>query len=338
MHYASAESKESFYHLEAPEQFKRMLEHAVFAASGHNTQPWLFRLGTDYLDLIADRSRGLPIVDPFDRELTISCGAALDHLVTAGRYYGKELTIQVSPDATDTDLLARCRMANDMSPSSSDKALFESIPNRRTTRSKFESRELPINVRKQCIEMAAQHGIELVLITDSKRRREIADLVAEGDRIQFADPRFRRELASWVHSRRGPGQDGMSGTGFGMPDVLSPIGAFVIRTFDLGDSIAAGDQVKIVEGSPMLAVLSSTSDTLPDWLATGQALSSVLLTLTAAGATASYLNPPVEINQLRPRLGELVKCEGHPQLLMRFGYGPSTSPTVRRTVDDVLVA
>ena len=337
MVYATAESKDSFRHLEAPEQFKRMLEHAVFASSGHNTQPWLFRLGTDSLDLIADRSRGLPIVDPYDRELTISCGAVLDHLITAGRYYGKEVTIQVSPEATDTDLLARCRIANDISPSSSDKVLFDSIPKRRTTRTKYENRKLPVDVREQCLEAAERHGIELELITDSDRRGEIAELVAEGDRIQFADPRFRRELASWVHSRRGSGHDGLSSTGFGMPDVLSPIGAFVIKTFDLGDSIAAGDQEKIVEGSPMLAVFASSSDTFPDWLAAGQALSSVLLTLTAAGATASYLNPPVEVEELRPRLQELSQCKGTPQLLMRFGYGPSVAPTVRRDVDVVLI-
>lgn len=134
------------------------------------------------------------------------------------------------------------------------------------------------------------------------------------------------------------GRDGMSGTGFGMPDILSPIGALVIRTFDLGNGVAAGDQEKIVEGSPTLAVFSSPSDTLPHWLATGQSLSRVLLSLTDAGATASYLNPPVELEELRPRLRELVKCKGTPQLLMRFGYGPSAAPTVRREVDDVLIS
>ncbi len=92
-----------------------------------------------------------------------------------------------------------------------------------------------------------------------------------------------------------------------------------------------------VFGLSALAVFASTSDTFPDWLATGQALSSVLLTLTAAGATASYLNPPVELEELRPRLQELVQCKGTPQLLMRFGYGPSVAPTVRRDVDEVLI-
>ncbi len=333
----TSELRESFRNSETVQyQFRRMLDHAVFAPSGHNTQPWLFRLDSDHLDLIADRTRGLPVVDPYDRELTISCGAALDHLITAGRHYGKTISIAVTPESSDPDLLARCWIAEDMTPSISDNALFESIPYRRTTRSKFENKELPEGVSDNCIQLAGELGIELTLITDSARRSEIADLVAEGDRIQFADPRFRRELASWVHSRRGSSHDGMSGTGFGMPDILSPIGALVIRTFDLGNGIAADDQEKIVEGSPTLAVFSSPSDTLPDWLATGQALSKVLLSLADAGATASYLNPPIELEELRPRLRELAQCKGTPQLLMRFGYGPSSAPTIRRSVDEVI--
>ncbi len=336
---ATSESRESFRHSEAAQdQLRRMLDHAVFAPSGHNTQPWLFRLGADHLDLIADRTRGLPVVDPFDRELTISCGAALDHLVTAGRHYGKKVTVEVSPDSNDADLLARCRIADAVTPNASDNALFESIPYRRTTRTKFENRELPEDVIERCIELAEQLGVELTLITDSAKRSEIADLVAEGDRIQFADPRFRRELASWVHSRRRSSHDGMSGTGFGIPDILSPIGALLIRIFDLGNGVAASDKEKIAEGSPTLAVFSSPSDNLAHWLVTGQALSKVLLTLTDAGATASYLNPPVELEELRSRLKELVQCEGTPQLLMRFGYGPPAAPTVRREVDDVLIS
>ena len=333
------EPKEPFRNVEAAQDlFRRVVSHAVFAPSGHNTQPWIFRLVADHLDLVADRTRGLPVADPYDRELTTSCGAALDHLVMAGRHYGKKITVEVNPDSTDLDLLARCRITDEATPSASDNALFESIPHRRTTRTKFDIRELPRDISERCVQLAEQIGVELTLITNTNNRGKISDFVAEGDRIQFADPRFRRELASWIHSRRGSSHDGMSGQGFGMPDILSLVGALVIRTFDLDNGVAAGDREKIVEGSPTWAVFSTSSDALPGWLATGQALSTVLLTLTDAGASASYLNPPVELEELRPRLQELAQCKGTPQLPMRFGYEPSTAPTIRRGVDEVLIS
>ena len=59
------------------DQVHFLIETAVRAPSVHNTQPWRFHVGPAGLELHADRSRQLPAVDPFGRELLISCGAAL---------------------------------------------------------------------------------------------------------------------------------------------------------------------------------------------------------------------------------------------------------------------
>jgi Nitroreductase family len=55
----------------------RLVATAARAPSVHNTQPWRFRAGRDTIDLLADRSRKLPRIDPAGREMLISCGAAL---------------------------------------------------------------------------------------------------------------------------------------------------------------------------------------------------------------------------------------------------------------------
>lgn len=318
------------------EFLRYIVNYAVLAPSGHNTQPWLFRIKDTELQLLADRTRALPVVDPHDRALTISCGAALDHLSVAARRFGREPLVDELPSA-DPDHLATVRPGNVVTPSPEDIALLEAIPKRRTTRTLFDARDLPTTLLKDCCALAEQHGAELTIIQEKARRSEIADLVAKGDRTQFSDPRFRRELAAWVHSRRSATKDGMSGESFGMPDLLSPVGALVIRTFDLGNGIAAGDRKKIVEGSPVLAVFSTEGDDTADWIATGRALSKVLLKLTASGATASFLNQPIEVDALRPQLGESIGTAGIPQLLLRFGFGEAVPATVRRPVEDVLI-
>lgn len=62
------------------DRLRYLLNHAVLAPSDHNTQPWQFRLIKDCVEIFADRARALPIADPEDRELIISCGGALYHL------------------------------------------------------------------------------------------------------------------------------------------------------------------------------------------------------------------------------------------------------------------
>ncbi len=321
----------------AGEQLRFLLGYAILAPSSHNSQPWLFRLREDGVELYADRRRALPVVDPRDRELTMSCGAALDHLAVAARYFGRAPVIDLLPDGTEADLLSRFRLGDAVTPDEEDRALFEAIPQRRTTRHAFERRPLPQPLQARCRELAQAQGADLTLAADHATKSEIADLVAEGDRTQFADPGFRRELASWVHSRRSESRDGMSGEAFGMPDVLSPVGALVIRTFDLGNGVAAGDAEKIMAGSPLLAVLSTPEDGVADWLRAGRALSRVLLRLAADGATAAYLNQPLETPRLRPLLQDVMGTDHVPQLLLRLGYGPKTKASVRRPLREVLV-
>ena len=177
--------------------------------------------------------------------------------------------------------------------------------------------------------------MRLTLVADEERRRALADLIAEGDRAQFADPAFRAELARWIHRRRTG--DGLSATGFGMPDLLAPVGAFVIRTFDLGGGAAAKDR-DIALRTPLFGVLSTAADAPPEWLACGQALARVLLAATAAGTTAAFVNQPVEVPALRPRLARVVGIAPElPQLLLRFGFGPEVPPSARRPVAAVLV-
>jgi len=320
----------------AAERLRFLVKYAVLAPSSHNTQPWLFKVGEQDLELVADRTRALPVVDPNDRALTISCGAALEHLVIAARHFGCELAVEELP-SSDPHHLATIRLVGAVTSDAVDHELFAAMPHRRTTRTKYEDRLLPEELRHACCNVATERGTELALVLDEGKRAEIADLVAEGDRIQFADPRFRRELAAWVHSRRSATQDGMSGESFGMPDVLSSVGALVIRTFDMGKGIAAGDREKIVNGSPILAVFATRDDGPKDWLTTGRVLARVLLRLTASGATAAFLNQPIEVESLRPRLKELLSTVFTPQLLMRFGYGSSAHQTVRRPLDDVFM-
>jgi hypothetical protein len=321
----------------AEERMRFLLGYAILAPSGHNTQPWLFRVRPNGVDLVADRTRCLPVVDPFDRALVISCGASLGHLRTAMRYFGHDPVMALLPEANDADLLARVDFGSGYTPSPIEVARFEAITRRRTTRKPYADEPLPAGFGAQLLAAAATEGCELAIISDARRKRDIAALVAEGDRAQFGNPAFRRELAAWVHSRRAATRDGMSGAAFGMPDALSAVGGLVIRTFDMGDRQGATDEA-VATGSPAMLLLATPADEPQDWLRAGMALSAILLEATAAGWTSAYLNQPIETDALRPRLRAAAGTSGHPQVLLRVGRAEPVDPAVRRPVGEVLIA
>ncbi|OIQ26987.1 MAG: hypothetical protein BM562_15810 [Alphaproteobacteria bacterium MedPE-SWcel] len=311
---------------------------AILAPSGHNTQPWLFASGPNWLDVIADRTRALAVVDPDDRELTISCGAAVGTFETAARRLSLQTSVARCPDPGFPDHLAQITVEDGPPPDELEVTMFDAIARRRTDRSAYFLEELPDGLKCDCRKIADPLGVNVEFFSDGSGLKTIADLVAEGDRIQFEDPDFRHELASWVHSSRRGSRDGMSGASFGLPDILAPAARFVIRTFDLGENIAAADAKKILAGSPTLALLSSTSDTVEDWLDTGRALARMLLLLTARGFTASYLNQPIEIATLRSELRQAAGATTQPQILLRIGRSERPPPpTMRRALSDVMI-
>lgn len=318
----------------AQERWRFLAGYAILAPSGHNTQPWRLRIRGDRLEILADRTRRLPVVDPHDRALVISCGAAIACVEAALRALGHASEVALLPDPDEPDLLASIGFGDAHTPTPDEEARARAIVARRTTRLRFPEEPLPEGLTERLNALAQRRDVALALVVAPEAKARIGALVAEGDRAQFADPAFRRELAAWIQSRRVSG-DGISGAAFGMPDVLSPVGSLVIRTFDMGDGLAAKD-AEIAAGSPALLVLSTAQDTPHDWLRAGAAHLDILLEVTAAGLTAAYLNQPIEVDALRPRLDALVGSTGAPQLLLRIGRAKAITPAARRPVEAVL--
>ena len=182
------------------------------------------------------------MADPDHRELVISCGAAVGVLQAAMRRFGHVGGVELLPEADDADLLARVSLGPAHTADAGDRARFDAITRRRSTRTKFKNDPLPSGLREELIAPACEGEVELSFAFKSEKKAAIAALIAEGDRIQYANPSFRRELAAWIHSRWADSQDGMSLSSFGVPDILSWPGALLIRNLDVGDQLAANDE------------------------------------------------------------------------------------------------
>ena len=76
--------------------------------------------------------------------------------------------------------------------------------------------------------------------------------------------------------------------------------------------------------------------TREDWLVAGQALARVLLEATLAGLAAQPLTQVLEVPVLRGRMRRALGVIGHPQMLLRMGYGSAGPVSGRRSVEDVL--
>ncbi len=311
------------------EAITRLIGAAVLAPSPHNSQPWIFRVRGRCIGVIADRTRALPANDPDDRELTLSCGCALFNLRVAAAHAGLGTQVHGASGACDPDCLARLEILPDAAPDATLAALHDAMAERRTYRKTFSARPVAAAVLDALVAAAASERAWLHVLQGDSQRRLAAELIAEGDDAQWADPAWRRELAAWMHPRR-------RGDGLVLPDLAVPLAQAVVRTFDIGHGVAARD-VQLADASPVLAVLGTRGDDLASRVDAGQALQRTLLTACRHGLQASFLNQPIEVTPLRMRLLQAIGQTGYPQMLLRLGHVENhLAATPRRPLDDVI--
>lgn len=303
---------------------------AARAPSVHNTQPWRFVGLADGVELYADRSRQLPVVDASGRQLHISAGAAVHHARLALHGIGRNTKVSLRPSGSKDDLLARIRSEPSPDhPTPGDWALLQATQDRHTHRFPFRPGRLPRQILVDLMSAVDAHDVHARLIEMPGERRALARIVREATARQESDPAYRREMAVWT-ARPRSSRDGVP------MSAASPVRQDEFRQRDFSRGSAQDWSPDIQPEEPDLVLLWTDNDKPEDWLRTGEALSSLLLSATCAGVGASLLNQPLEVPALRETARRELRLPGYPQLLLRLGFAAKATPTGRRRVEDVL--
>ena len=316
------------------ERLRFLLQWAVLAPSRNNAQPWTFEIEGDEVRVYADLSRSLPAGDPDGRQLLMSCGAAIENLRIAAAHFGHATTSEVVPGVRRDALLARVRLEERCASTPEVEELFQAIPRRRTNRLPLDGREPPEGLVTALLKEARREGAWLRPI-EERERAPVAELVAEGDRLQLSSSRFRAELSHWVRPNGTPRRDGMPGYALGMSDAAAVLHPLLLRLGGAAKDLAERDRRRATTCKALL-LLSTPRDGKAEWLAAGEALQRILLRAAAKGLFASYFTQPIEIPFLRDRLRDVLVDPGAPQILFRLGYGLEVRAVPRRPVSDVL--
>jgi nitroreductase len=318
----------------ARELLQSAVAYAVLAPSSHNTQPWRFEITDEQLLLFTDVSRALPVADPDQREMLMSCGAALFNLRTVLQHWGKAVRVDLLPDAKRPDLLARITISDGPPGTDEQRKLVAAMGRRRTHREEFTDASVPgwlldelgTAADREGAWLARLHGLELT---------HAAELVGRASRQRLQSSAFRRELASWLRPNWTRRPDGLPGYAFGFGWLKGAVTRLWLWLFDVS-RVQSRRDARQARRAPALAVLGTEEDTQRGWLAAGQALQRVLLTAATHGVSASFLNAPVHVAQTRGQLLGLTGRRGAPQVVLRIGYGGEVRPTPRRVPTEVI--
>ncbi len=315
------------------ERLVHAVRTAVLAPSVFNTQPWAFRArGGGAIDLLADRSRQLPALDPDGRLLMVSCGAALLLLRVGAARLGLRLHVRPLPDFGRPDLLATAEIAAGP-PEPGLVALAPAVAQRRTHRGPFDDRPVPESATAAMAAEAEAEGVGMRQAPEG-----LPALVVRATEALGADEGVRSDFAAWLRPLREPaGGPVLDGVPDYAQDEWGP------RSYTTGgtdvplpwpDGRTENDRQKAAS-APAALVFATAGDNPFEWFAAGQAHARAVLRATLLGLASSYLLGPVVVPAVRAELAEALggRC---PQVLLRVGYATPGAPTPRRPLSAVL--
>lgn len=315
--------------------FYTMVEYAVKAPSGHNTQPWKFRIGENAIDIIPDFSKTLPVVDADNRELFISLGCATENLCITASTLGYETDMSISQEGIISVHLEK-------SGSVQHDTLFSQIERRQTNRNVYESKTIEENILKDCFSVIPE-GREIRFYyweNGSEPYERAKQLVMEGNTVQMDDAMFVTELKSWMRVNKKESvakKDGLGYDVFGAPNLPAFIARPAIGSFLNSKKQNKGD-LKKIESSSHFILFTTVNNTIPDWIMLGRFMQRFLLKSTAHEIAHAYMNQPCEVGELKIKLKEQLSIDNeHPQILLRMGYAKPAPYAKRKSINEVIV-
>lgn len=305
---------------------------ATLAPSSHNTQCWRFAVEGKGITILPDLSRRCPAVDPDDHHVFVTLGCAAENLAHAALARG--LHAETRFDATrDAILVSLTPTPAQASP------LYQAIPARQCTRGEYDGKPLSTDELKLLQRAGTSTGVRMLLLTERPALDRVLDHVLQGNTAQLQDPAFVKELKTWIRFNSTAAvrtSDGLYSVCSGNPNIPSWIGDLAFGWFFTPKS-ENDKYARQVRNSAGIAVFVGDAADKAHWVEVGQAYERFALQATALGIRNAFLNQPVEVAAVRSPFAAALGISGkRPDLVVRFGRGPTMPPSLRRPVESVM--
>lgn len=313
-----------------------VIKDAVWLASRapsiHNSQPWRWEYRMGRLQLFLDTRRVMDS-DRSGREALISCGALLDHLRVAMVAAGWQANITRFPNPDTPNHLAAIDFSPTAQVTDGDRRRASAISVRRTDRlplmapTDWESFEPTLRT------VVDGTGVYLEAMSGDVHR-QLVEASRLADSLRLYNTAYHTELGWWT----GPFE---VSEGIPYPALVS---ATEVDRVGVGRRFPGNRHTErrpeVPEDHSQVVVLSSDGDDRADALASGEALSRVLLECTMAGLATCPVTHITEVRASRDLVRVLLDHDAVPQVLVRVGVAPTTDEplpvTPRRPLDEIL--
>jgi hypothetical protein len=318
-----------------PQLMRELIRYATLAPSSHNTQCWRFQAFEKSISILPDVSRRCPAVDPDDHHLFVSLGCATENLALAALANGLQAEARLDSNGTGRIAVNLEATTRRLTPS------FQAITERQCTRGEYDGHPISPTELRLLERAGTGNGVRVQMLIARPMIERVLEYVVAGNVAQVNDNAFVSELKSWIRFSAGEALstgDGLFSGASGVPVMPRWLGSPAMSLFFTAQS-ENERYSKQIRSSAGIAVFVSEANDKPHWIEAGRCYERFALQATALGIRNAFLNQPVEVSSIRPQFATWLGLApgARPDLVVRFGRGPTLPLSMRRPVQDVLV-
>ncbi|MFZ4815557.1 MAG: Acg family FMN-binding oxidoreductase [Phototrophicaceae bacterium] len=179
----------------APTAPERIVSAGILAANPHNSQPWHFRIREQAIDLYADTSRQIGVIDPFQREMHIGLGCALENMMLAAQAEGFTAVLSLLHNETEPEHVAHLTLTAGQAQVAD---LYTAIPNRHTNRSPYDlTRAVAPDVLTSLAALVDDAAVRVFWYADSAARDKFSAYGLAAAEALIADEQQSIDSGRW---------------------------------------------------------------------------------------------------------------------------------------------
>ena len=207
------------------EGLKGIVGAAILASSPHNSQPWVFTINDNIIDLHADADRSLGALDPFGREMMLGLGCAVENMVIGAEALGFTPILNLFPGGTSSSHIARMTVFPS-SPKDRPEAKF--LTKRRTHRGSYiRNKRIPDAILDRLYGQAEGSRARLVWLGADSAAGEAfrngtleatESIIADSEMVAASEKWMRHDLATVNRLR-----DGVTTSAVGLSPVITRV-------------------------------------------------------------------------------------------------------------------
>ena len=173
------------------EDIKKILNIAINAPSGSNSQPWSFKITGNKLYVYAHPEKDHPILNFHNRGTWIAHGALIENIIIVSRAHGYRTKVTVFPDHNLNNVTAQVEFEKS---EVINETLYPAVSLRATNRKFFDQTPLTHNQRQEFLKTVAEVGerVNFKLIEERDQLKALGQAVSVNEIVMFENKKLHQ--------------------------------------------------------------------------------------------------------------------------------------------------